>query len=234
MIDHYDWAGGREAMVRFPPAQPGSDAQQVVVLPALFEEHNRTRSFTVAICRGLAALGIGVLLPDLPGQNESRMATDKVTLDDWRNAVRDLVAVQSLQHRLHIASIRGGALTDGVDGSASVWRLAPLTGRAVLRDLERTALIGTKASQAADTMVGLAMLAGNAIGAALYATLLGDDVLPVPAAPVRTVRLEGDVGAADVRLPGAPLWRQSEPGNDETLAQLIAADIAVWIARCAG
>ncbi|MBY0519986.1 MAG: hypothetical protein K2P79_06130, partial [Sphingomonas sp.] len=109
MIDHYDWAGGREAMVRFPPAQPGSDAHQVVVLPALFEEHNRTRSFTVAICRGLAALGIGAMLPDLPGQNESQTATEQATLEHWRGAVSDLVVAQSSRHPVHIASIRGGA-----------------------------------------------------------------------------------------------------------------------------
>ena len=233
MIDHYDWAGGREAMLRFGDrARPG---RVVVMLPALFEEHNRTRGFTVAICRGLAALGVASLLPDLPGQNESPLATDDVTLDDWRGAVAALVETVGTSGPVHLAAIRGGAILDGAPGSVSVWRLAPIAGRAVLRDLHRAALVdGKPPAMAPDTGAGPATLAGNSIGGSLRSALMADDVLTTPPAPVRTVQLEADTGDADVTLPGAPLWRRAEPGNDPTLAQMIAADIAAWIVRCEG
>ncbi len=45
-IDHYDWSGGREALLRFGP-----DTGPVVILALpLFEEANRTRTFAVACC----------------------------------------------------------------------------------------------------------------------------------------------------------------------------------------
>ena len=59
MIDHYDWAGGREAMLRFGPA----GGPVVVAALPLFEEANRTRSFVVTILRLLAARGIAGALP---------------------------------------------------------------------------------------------------------------------------------------------------------------------------
>ena len=50
MIDHYDWVGGREAMMRFGPA---TGPVVVAVLP-LFEEANRTRTFLSGVLRRLA------------------------------------------------------------------------------------------------------------------------------------------------------------------------------------
>ena len=50
----------------------------------------------------------------------------------------------------------------------------------------------------------------------------------------RTVRLDTDPQPADRHVPGTPLWRRAEPGNDPALAVLLADDIADWIARCAG
>ena len=61
-IEHYDWAGGREAMLRFGPDEP-----RVIVSLPLFEEANRTRAFAVTLLHALAARDIGGLLPDWPG-----------------------------------------------------------------------------------------------------------------------------------------------------------------------
>ncbi|HWU71836.1 MAG TPA: hypothetical protein VN137_00025, partial [Sphingomonas sp.] len=72
MIDHYDWAGGREAMMRFGPA---TGPVVVAVLP-LFEEANRTRTFVSGVLRRLAARDIAGALPDLPGQGESLVPTE--------------------------------------------------------------------------------------------------------------------------------------------------------------
>ena len=34
------------------------------------------------------------------------------------------------------------------------------------------------------------------------------------------------------RIDAAPLWRRAEPGDDPTLVQRLADDIAGWIAAC--
>eukprot|EP01037_Dinobryon_pediforme_P041965 gene41965-52022_t len=39
---------------------------------------------------------------------------------------------------------------------------------------------------------------------------------------------------ADRHVAGAPLWRRAEPDTDAALAELLADDIADWIARCEG
>ena len=81
-IEHYDWPGGREAMLRFgPPHGP----TMVAALP-FFEEANRTRAAMVDVLRQLAVRGIGSILPDLPGTNESLLATSDATLAAWRGA----------------------------------------------------------------------------------------------------------------------------------------------------
>lgn len=227
MIDHYDWTGGREALLRFGSAT----GPVVLVIPALFEEHNRTRALTVSICRVLAELGLASILPDLPGQNESTLPTEETTLEHWRAALADVAR----ERPCHIAAIRGGAILADVPGSLSVWRLSPMTGESVLRDLERSAAIGNLTRPAdRPTDNGPVTLAGNMICARMVEALRTDGALANPPVPVRTVRLADDVAAADVRFPGAPLWRRAEPGNDATLAQVIASDIATWIAQCGG
>ena len=68
-FDRYDWAGGRETMLRFGP---DAGPLVVAVLP-LFEEANRTRAFLVAMLRALAgrlgwsAAGLAVLMDDDAG-----------------------------------------------------------------------------------------------------------------------------------------------------------------------
>ncbi|OYY66215.1 hypothetical protein [Sphingomonas sp. 28-62-11] len=226
MIDHYDWAGGREAMLRFGPA----DGPVVVMLPALFEEHNRTRAFAVTICRGLADHGVASLLPDLPGQGESVVPTEDAMLDHWQMALQGLLAAQSPASRVILASIRGGAVVNSATGLSGVWRLSPVTGQAVLRDLMRTRAV------AGDYVGGLdyhpVEAAGNVIGRAMINALEAADDVPIPSAPLRTVRLDSDPASADMKLPGAPIWRRTEPGNDPALAALLAADLADWVRQC--
>jgi len=228
VIDHYDWAGGREAMLRFGP----DTGPVVVMLPALFEEHNRTRSLAVTICRALAALGVASVLPDLPGQGESVVATQDATLDGWRDAVKSLVEAQRAVRPVVLASIRGGAIVDSVPGLSGVWRLSPITGHMVLRDLMRAqAIHGDALPAASDQPIELA---GNLIGRALINALERYHDLRAPEAPLRTIRLESDPAPADLKLAGSPLWRRTEPGNDAQLAALLAADLAPWSRQCAG
>ncbi|GAA3248546.1 hypothetical protein GCM10020258_01890 [Sphingomonas yabuuchiae] len=132
MIDYYDWPGGREAMVRFGPAQ----GPVVLVALPFWEEANRTRSVAVAMLRRLADHGIGGALPDWPGTGESLIPTENASILQWRDAHQ--AAAEALGDRpCYAVSIRGGALVDGFALLAGRWHLTPMTGEAVLRDVIR-------------------------------------------------------------------------------------------------
>ena len=128
MIDHYDWAGGREAMLRFGP-----DTGPVVIaaLP-LFEEANRTRAFVVTILRLLAERGIAGALPELPGQGESLLPTDRSTLAGLREGFAGACARFEKTYAL---AIRSGALLDSSAAVAARWHLVPTLGAELVREL---------------------------------------------------------------------------------------------------
>lgn len=214
-IGDYAWREGREAMLRVGPA----DGPVVVAVPALFEEANRTRALLVAVLRRLAAGGIGGALPDLPGQNESLVPTEAARLTDWRAAFA--AAVAALGRPAHVLAVRGGALVDLEAEVASRWYLAPLSGEAQVRELQRLRAAG-----------GGGYYAGNGIHDVMMAELA--DAEPAILPPLRVTRLVADPRPADVTFPAAPPWRASEPRSDAALAAAIAADIATWVAGCDG
>lgn len=212
-IDHYDWSGGREAMLRFGP----DGGPTVVAALPLFEEGNRTRAAMVDVLRRLAARGIGCALPDLPGTGESLVATSEATLAMWRAAFA--AACAAVGGAVHVVAWRGGALVDGEAMVASRWYLAPQSGASAVRELERVRALG-----------GGEDVAGNLLSEAMLAGLAGAE--PATLAPVRVVRLESDVRPADRKVAGAPLWRGVEPGTDAALQALVADDVADWVAAC--
>ncbi|PTQ65953.1 hypothetical protein C8J45_101817 [Sphingomonas sp. PP-CE-3G-477] len=218
-FDTYDWSGGREAMLRF-----GADADPIVIaaLP-LFEEANRTRQFLVTILRALAVLGIGSVLPDLPGTGESIVVTGEARLRDQRTAYTELA--QRLGRNTYGISIRSGALFDTEAGLAGRWQLSPQTGEDLLRELDRTRAT-SRSAPASETDY-----AGNTLSREMLADL--HDAKPYAGAgPLRVVRLESDPRDADVKYVASPLWRRLEPDNDIALAQILAGDISHWIASC--
>jgi hypothetical protein len=184
----------------------------------LFEEANRTRAFAATLCRELAERGIASVLPDLPGQGESLIATAAATLENWRSAF----AAAAGNARYSVA-IRSGALLDTAADLTGRWHFAPQAGSDVVRQLRRIQMTGDQ-----PTTADPATIAGNRIAQRMFADLQA--ALPTDA--TRTVRLVGDAGAADRHVAGTPLWRRAEPGNDLPLAALLAADIAHWIAAC--
>lgn len=215
----YRWAGRDEWML----VQPGVDGRHVLLLQPMFGELNRCRRLMRDVMRSLARRGIGSSLPDLPGTGESPRPLAECSWEDWIDAV----AAAQGDARLHLASIRGGALLDSVVKAASRWRLTPVAGSALLRDLERAQAItnvenGPEASH---------QLAGYRLSSSLREGLAAAE--PLPATPLRTARLEGDAGASDATFVGPALWRRAEPGAAPELAEAIAADIADWIERCA-
>ncbi|WP_294040407.1 hypothetical protein [Sphingomonas sp.] len=229
MNDTYDWAGGREAMLRFGPA---TGPVVMVALP-LFEEANRTRTFAVGLLRRLADRGVGGVLPDLPGQNESPVATEHAMLAGWRTAFAAAAAATGRQ--VHSVTTRGGALVDHDANVVSRWQLAPAKGEALIRELFRTAQAAGEPVEidldAWSDEGGPVTIAGNRISRPLLRDLNAADC--VRDGLVRVVRLDTDPAVADRKVEGAPLWRRSEPGDDAALATILADDIADWIARCA-
>ena len=218
-FDTYDWSRGREAMLRFGP-----DAGPIVIaaLP-LFEEANRTRQFLVTILRALAVLGIGSVIPDLPGTGESIVVTGEARLREQRTAYTELA--QQLGRNTYGISIRSGALFDTDAALAGRWQLSPQTGEDLLRELDRTRAT-SRSAPASETEY-----AGNTLSREILADL--HDAKPYAGAgPLRVVRLESDPREANVTYAASPLWRRSEPGNDISLAQILAEDISQWIASC--
>jgi len=235
VIDHYDWAGGREAMLRFGPAT----GPVVIAAMPLFEEANRTRAFIVSILRMLAGHGVATALPDLPGTGESLTETEYASVKNWNKAFSSAVDFLKLDSRpIHAVAIRGGVLVDTRAAVASRWHFAPVAGEGVVRDMLRARQAAAMESGETIGVETIAPpgppieLAGNRLSRGLLAELQNSLRLREP--PLRTVRLDTDPLPADRHVAGAPLWRRSEPGNDPDLARLLADDIAAWIATCAG
>jgi hypothetical protein len=235
LIDSYAWAGGREAMLRFGPMS----GPVVIAAMPLFEEANRTRAFIITILRQLASRGFAGALPDLPAMGESVIETEHASLSHWIDAFKLVADTLRAKHEtVHVIAFRGGALLDRDAGADTRWRLSPLDGQTVIRDLGRIALAaakeaGTGFDPTTLTTPGAPIeIAGSRLSRKLLVEI--ERATPSAITYLRTVRLESDPLTADRHVPGAPLWRRSDPDNDVALAALLADDIAGWIASCGG
>jgi hypothetical protein len=210
-------SGGRQDWLMRIGAE---DAPAILFVPPLFEEMNRTRALVAATMRRLAERGFGCWLPDLSGTGEGERDLGQVAWADWRHDV--IAAASHVTDKAAaplIASLRGGALLDDEAGGRGWWRLSPVDGLALQRDMVRAGLAGVE-------------WAGYAPSDALKAGLAG--ATPAAVAPLRTVRLATDAQPADLKMDGPALWRRSEPGNSAELADALAADLAEWSRACAG
>jgi hypothetical protein len=209
MTETYRWRGGTEMLLRHGAGLPIT----LLILPALFEEANRMRRFTVSVMRNLAEFGIGTVLPDLPGTSESVTDLADVTLQDWHDTVSDVTDTI-----FGSVAIRGGALIDGTFKNR--WRLAPESGERLLRDMMRATAFSEGVSateldrQARTTQK---RLVGNLFSPSLYKAL--QTAVPVEGAHISAVD-------------GPKLWRAAEPGDAPDFAQLVAIDIAAWTKTC--
>ena len=209
--DRYTLAGSEEWMVRIGQA----DRPCLLFLPPLFEEMNRTRALIVGVMRRLAGRGWKCLLPDLPGTGESERAIESCSWEDWRAAVRAAAPTDLAG----IVSLRGGCVLDDATGTPCLWRLSPVDGAGVVRDLQRASRVSDGAS------------AGYAPSPALLDRLA--IVRPAQHRRLRTVRLASDRGQADRKIDHPPPWRRSEPQSSSELGSAIASDIDEWVRKCA-
>lgn len=188
----------------------------VLIVPALFEEANRTRRMLVETIRALDRHGVDAVLPDLPGCNESPADFTTQTLDSWRQAMN---AAAEHFSATHVIALRGGALvaSQGLPG----WALEPAKGAVLLRQLLRARVIASREAGREERIEDLIVegraqgleLAGYRFGAALVSEL--ETALPAPhLAPIALA----DIG-------GAALWLRSEPGEDTAQSDALAARI---------
>ncbi|HEY0116501.1 MAG TPA: hypothetical protein VGB54_12360 [Allosphingosinicella sp.] len=193
----------------------------ILFVPPLFEELNRTRAMIASLMRLLALEGHGCWLPDLNGAGESLLPLEATSWTDWSDSIAAASAhVEAASGRKPVmASIRGGCLLDGAADGACWWRFAPVTGRALARDLDRAGIAGG------------AEWAGYPASAELRESLALSEAPEV--SRLRTVRLETDAAPADMKVPGPALWRRSEPGNAPAVAAALASDLNEWSRTCA-
>jgi len=192
-------------------------ARRVLIIPALFDEANKLRRFTLDIMRTLAAAGADSMLPDFPGCNESLAPLCSQTLGGWRDAASEAAAAFGASE---VLAIRGGAL---IAPDLPLTAYAPVSGAAILRGLLRGAVLSEREAGREVTREMLLergahqglVLAGHWLGAAMLAEL--EAAQPAPSA--RTI--------AQSELGGPGLWIRAEPGEDRAqsarLAQLVAA-----------
>ncbi len=195
---------------------------RLLIVPALFEEANRLRRFTVEVMRRLDNAGVDSFLPDLPGCNESLQPLDCQTPEIWRAA---LVAAARHFRASHVLAVRGGALLAPHDLPG--WRYAPIGGANALRQLLRARIVSSREAGLAETQE--AMLAtGLEDGLELSGYWLGAEFLRQFQALEQTQAAEVWDIEQDM-LGGSGLWLRAEPGEDRGQADALAAIIAIGI-----
>jgi hypothetical protein len=222
----YKPAGHDESCLSFG----AENARQILIIPPLFDEMNRMRRVLASAMRDLVGQGVGSVLIDLPGCNESLAELREQDLEGWRLAV---AACAQQLGATHIASFRGGALVD--DGAEALphWRLAPVKGSSLLKTMIRTRIAGEREAGKAVTEAQLMAqaqsepieLGGNLLGPAMVAQLSNAE--PAALASLTERKLGEDIM-------GSPLWLRAEPQDDPVFAASIAADLDQWSTSCAG
>ena len=203
-------------------AGPRDAAARVLIVPALFEEANRTRRMLVETMRALAEAGVASVLPDLPGCNESLAPLELQSLTNWRDA---MTAAAGHFNATHILTLRGGAL---LSPDLPGWRFEPVHGAQALRPMLRARTVAAREQSRAETMDGLLAqarehgieLTGYRLGAAMVHDL--EAAKAVDCAGQATLTLD--------ELGGAALWLRREPGEDAGLSAALAARIAADLA----
>lgn len=220
-----------------PPASEGREAsalpeewllsfdrareRRVLVIPALFDEANKLRRFTLAVMRALDGAGIDSALPDWPGCHESLEPLAIQTLARWRAC-----ALQIASHfeATHVLAIRAGALLapDSLPG----WRYAALDGAKLLAGMLRAQTIAEREAGRSVTREAL-LKKGRIAGLTLGGWELGAPLVRELEA-TRPISSHQQSDIEPERLGAGALWLRAEPGEDPdqsaALARLIAAD----------
>ena len=194
-------------------------AMRVLILPALFDEANKLRRFTLDVMRALDLAGIDSFLPDLPGCNESLAPLVDQTLESWRGAA---AAVSEEVSATHVLAIRAGTLVAPV--TMPGWHYAAQTGPKLLRGMLRARTIAAREAgreESSEALLSLGRqegleLAGWQLGAAMFRGL--ESAEPVQSEATETITQK--------ELGGPGLWLRAEPGEAPDQARALAAIIS--------
>ncbi|MDE2404174.1 MAG: hypothetical protein KGM17_05595 [Sphingomonadales bacterium] len=215
-----DAAGG---LVRELALVTGSGRpRRVLVVPALFEEANKLRRFTVETMRRLDAAGIDAVLPDLPGTNESLQPLATQTPEGWRAA---MTAAAAHFGATHVLAIRGGALV--APAALPGWLLAPVKGAGVLRQMLRARILARREAGVEETQDAL-LAEGRAHGLELAGYRLGAGF--IAAIGALEAETTDRMTVTPELLQGPGLWLRAEPGESPAQADALAAIVAVGMA----
>jgi hypothetical protein len=194
---------------------------RVLVVPALFDEANKLRHFTVEVMRSLDAGGFDAILPDLPGCNESLAPLEEQSLLQWRTATE---AAASHFAATHYLAIRGGAL---VTPTLPGLRYAPATGSSILRAMLRARIIASKEAGREENREAL-LEQGRASSLELAGYRLGPQMIR----QLETAEPNGGVALANIaqaEIGGASLWLRAEPDHDAEQAHALAAIVVAGL-----
>ena len=203
-------------------AGPSDAAARVLIVPALFDEANRTRRMLAETMRVLADAGIACVLPDLPGCNEGLAPLDAQDLTSWRAA---MVAATDYFSATHVLSLRGGAVVAPL--SLPGWRFEPIAGAQVLRPMLRARTVAAREEGRSETMDGL-LEQGRSAGIELAGYRLGAAMVrDLAAAALPDLSAQAVLNLED--LGGTALWLRSEPGEDAELSAALAARLVAGL-----
>jgi len=198
-----------------------SRERRLLVVPALFDEANRLRRFTVEVMRRLDGAGIDTLLPDFPGTNESLQPLEIQEPQDWCDA---MAAAARLFGATHVLAIRGGCLF--TPAKLPAVHYAAVKGASVLRQLLRARTLSAREAGREETREGLMALALKD-GIELAGYRLGPEFIrqfePMLPREDATEVTQDAVG-------GSGLWLRAEPGESTAQADALAAAVAVSLA----
>ncbi len=196
-------------------------ARRLLVIPALFDEANRLRRFTVEVMRRLDQAGIDTLLPDLPGTNESLQPLHLLEPQDWADA---MAAAARLFEATHVLAIRGGCLL--TPPGVPALHYAPAKAPAILRQMLRARTLAAREAGREETREGLMTLA-LAEGIELAGYRLGAEfVRQFEALTVANKAIE----ITQDTIGGSGLWLRAEPGDSAAQADALAAAVLVALA----
>lgn len=213
-------AGGEEYALAFDHGRE----KRLLVIPALFDEANKTRHLLVETLRRLDKAGIDSFLPDLPGCNESLAPLEAQTLSGWR---KEAQTAASHFGATHVLAVRAGAIL--VPPCLAGWRYAPTSGAATLRSLLRARVFAAQEAGRAERSESLL-----AIGLQQGLELAGYRLGSVMIGDLEKTQLPDNGKLADISqamVGGAAPWLRAEPAFDPLQADALAAVIAVGLAQ---
>lgn len=195
--------------------------RRLLVVPPLFEEHNKLRRQLVAIMRKLDCAGFDAVLPDLPGLNESGEPLERQTLSSWRHAI-DVAATHF--GATHVFAIRSAALLLPERLPAAIH--APHKGAQLLRAMVRARTIAAREAGREERAADL-LQTGREAGLDLSGWSLGPQMIrDLEEADFRSLETDRMIDPGEIG--GAPLWLRAEPGEDASQAAALAEIVVTF------